>query len=179
MLRVTIPETEFYDEKKDEFITTKEQTLALEHSLVSISKWESIFHKSFMSSRDKTEDEVIEYIRCMTITQNVDPKIYRALPNKVIKEIQDYIQNPMSAQKFYDEKKTPSNEIITSELIYYWMIAYQIPFECEKWHIQRLMNLIKICSIKNAPPKKMSKNELMSRYASVNAMRRKSLGTSG
>ena len=179
MLRLDVPELEFYDEKKGEFIYLKPLTLSLEHSLVSISKWESIYHRPFLGKDEKTTDETLEYIRCMTITQNVDPKVYRALTPELMRQLTDYITNPMSATTFSNHNTKPDREVVTSELIYYWMTAYQIPFECEKWNIHRLMNLIKICSIKNAPPKKMSKSEILARNQSLNAARRAALGTKG
>lgn len=180
MLQITIPSTEFWDEQKEEFVYTKEKTLQLEHSLVSISKWESKWNKSFLSSKEKTTEEIIDYIRCMTITQNVDPEIYTRLSNRTIQQIYDYINAPMTATVFSDTgRKGGNRDIITSELIYYWMIALNIPFECQKWHLNRLLTLIRVCEIKNAPPKKMSKRETMSRNAALNAARRKKYNTKG
>lgn len=180
MLQITIPSTELWDEQKEEFVYTKEKTLQLEHSLVSISKWESKWNKSFLSSKEKTTEEIIDYIRCMTITQNVDPEIYTRLPNQTIQQIYDYINAPMTATVFSDTgRKGGNRDVITSELIYYWMIALNIPFECQKWHLNRLLTLIRVCEIKNAPPKKMSKRETMSRNAALNAARRKKYNTKG
>ena len=180
MLRITIPATELWDESKDEFINTKGQTLQLEHSLVSLSKWESKWCKPFISKDTKTEEEELDYIRCMTITQNVDPNVYKFIPNDIREEIKEYISAPMTATWFNEDKKGKSDsEQITSELVYYWMIAQNIPFECEKWHLNRLLTLIKVCNIKSQPPKKMSKKALMSRNAALNAARRKQLNTKG
>lgn len=180
MLQITIPSTELWDEQKEEFVYTKEKTLQLEHSLVSISKWESKWNKSFLSSKEKTTEEIIDYIRCMTITQNVDPEVYARLPNRTIQQIYDYINAPMTATVFSDTgRKGGNRDVITSELIYYWMIALNIPFECQKWHLNRLLTLIRVCEIKNAPPKKMSKRETMSRNAALNAARRKKYNTKG
>lgn len=180
MLQITIPSTELWDEQKEEFVYTKEKTLQLEHSLVSISKWESKWNKSFLSSKEKTTEEIIDYIRCMTITQNVDPEIYTRLSNRTIQQIYDYINAPMTATVFSDTgRKGGNRDVITSELIYYWMIALNIPFECQKWHLNRLLTLIRVCEIKNAPPKKMSKRETMSRNAALNAARRKKYNTKG
>lgn len=179
MLKINIPELELFDEATSEFTNIKPQLLSMEHSLVAISKWESIYHEPFLATENKTIEETLEYLKCMTITQNVNPLTYKALPSEVIEEITDYISNPMSATTFSNINQKPDREIVTSELIYYWMTAYQIPFECEKWNIHRLMNLIKICSIKNAPPKKMSKSEILARNQSLNAARRAALGTKG
>jgi hypothetical protein len=180
MLRITIPAVEQWDEAKQEFIYTKEQTLSLEHSLVSLSKWESKWCKPFLTKQEKTFEETLDYIKCMTITQNVDPEVYNYLTNENIEEINKYIEAPMTATYFSDDKivKT-SREQITAELIYYWMIALNIPFECQKWHLNRLLTLIKVCNIKNQPPKKRSKKEIMSRNAALNAARRKQLNTKG
>ena len=180
MLRITIPATELWDEDKEEFINTKEQTLQLEHSLVSLSKWESKWHKPFLSKDIKTEEENIDYIKCMTITQNVDPKVYDFIPNDIREKIKEYIEDKMTATWFNDEKSGKGgSEQITSELIYYWMITQNIPIKCEKWHLNRLLTLIKVCNIKNQPPKKMGKKALMSQRAQLNAARRKQLNTRG
>ena len=180
MLTITIPESEEFDSEKGEFLYGKEITLTLEHSLVSISKWESKWHKPFLSKDEKTREEVIDYVRCMTLTQNIDPSNYRRLTPDNFKEIEEYINNPMTATWFNEkEKGKPNRDIITSELIYYWMVALQIPFECQKWHLNRLLTLIRICNIKNAPPKKMSKKDILSRNHSLNAARRAAAGSKG
>lgn len=180
MLRITIPAAELWDEAKQEFVTTKEQTLQLEHSLVSLSKWESKWHKAFLGKQEKTSEEILDYIRCMTITQNVKPEIYKFFTNENIQQINDYIAAPMTATYFSNENQGGINrEIVTSELIYYWMIALNIPFECQKWHLNRLLTLIKVCNIKNTPPKKMSRQQIMSRNAALNAARRQKLNSRG
>lgn len=180
MLQVTIPANEGYNEATNEFITIKKQELVLEHSLVSISKWESKWNKPFLGKEQKTEEEVLDYIRCMTLTQNVDPNVYKLLPNDIIQQITKYIEAPMTATWFHEDKNKPSShETITSELIYYWMIALNIPFECQKWHLNRLLTLIRVCNIKNTPPSKMSKSELMARNRSLNAARKKANNTHG
>ena len=180
MLRILIPESELFNEQTGEFISVKKQTLQLEHSLVSLSKWESKWHKPFLGKEDKTFDETIDYIRCMTLSQNIDPNIYMFLTQENIKEINDYIGDPMTATTFSDDGNGRNNrEIITSELVYYWMVALNIPFECQKWHLNRLLTLIRVCNIKNTPPKKMSKRAVMSRNSALNAARRQQLGSRG
>lgn len=180
MLRITIPPAELFDSSKQEFFYTKEQTLLLEHSLVSLSKWESKWCKPFLTKQKKTVEETIDYIRCMTITQNVDPTIYNYLTNKNIEQVNEYIDAPMTATWFSDEPAKKSNgEQVTSEIIYYWMIALNIPFECQKWHLNRLLTLIKVCNRKNSPPKKMSMSETISRQRQLNAERKKKLNTKG
>jgi hypothetical protein len=181
MLEITIPAVEAYDEVNNEFITViNEQTLRLEHSLVSLAKWESKWRKPFLSQKQRTLEETIDYVKCMTITQNVDPMVYQCLNNSHIKQINDYIENPMTATTFVKEQGGKSNgERVTAELIYYWMISLNIPVEFQKWHLNRLLTLIKVCSIKNQPPKKMSRNEILSRNAALNAQRRQQLNTKG
>lgn len=182
MLRITIPSTEFWDEGKSEFITTPERTLQLEHSLVSISKWESKWNKVFLSTkREKTREETIDYIRCMTITQNVDPLVYYSLSDYNYAKIDEYIRSSMTATYFSedDEKGSGSKEEITSELIYYWMVTFNIPMECQKWHLNRLLTLIRICDIKNRPAKKRSRREIIQRNKRLNAERKKRLNSRG
>ena len=182
MLQITIPSTEQWDETTLEFVCTEEKTLQLEHSLVSLSKWESKWHKSFLNSnKEKTRAEMLDYVRCMTITQNVKPEVYACLTNENIQQINDYINDSMTATFFSDKKESSgfNHEVVTSELIYYWMIALNIPFECQKWHLNRLITLIKVCSIKNTPPKKMSRQHIMSRNAALNAARRKKMNSKG
>lgn len=180
MLQLTIPATELWDEEKQEFIQTKEHTLQLEHSLVSLSKWESKWNKAFLGRQPKTVEETLDYIRCMTLTKNVDSEIYKSITNDNIQMINKYIELPMTATTFLEEKNNGrSSETVTSELIYYWMISLNIPFECQKWHLNRLLTLIRVCNVKNAPPKKRSKRELMSRNAALNAARRKKFNTTG
>lgn len=180
MLIITIPATEEFDEIKGEFIYTKEQTLQLEHSLVSISKWESRWCKPFIDKKDKTFEETIDYIKCMTLNKNVTDDVYACLTKSNLDVINKYIGAPMTATYFSNnDRGKKNNEQITSELIYYWMIALQIPFECQKWHLNRLLTLIRVCNIKNSPPKKMSRREIASRNHALNAARRKQLNTKG
>lgn len=179
MLRITIPAQELYDETSQEFIYMKEQTLEMEHSLVSLSKWESKWHKPFLGANKKTSEEILDYVRCMTLTKNVDPSVYKFLTAANLKDIQSYIDDPMTATTFSNHGSGNSGEIITSEIIYYWMISSDIPFECQKWHLNRLIALIRVCSDKNKSPKKMSKKAIMNQNADLNAARRKQLNTKG
>jgi hypothetical protein len=181
MLQITIPANEQWDEEREEFVTTKEQRLKLEHSLISLSKWESKWCKPFLSNKEKSHEEILDYIKCMTLTKNVNPEVYNSLTNENIKQVNDYITAPMTATTFSENgvRKKANNEIFTSEVIYYAMTAYNIPFECEKWHLNRLITLIRVCGIKNEPPKKMSKRSIMSQNAALNAARRKKFNTKG
>lgn len=179
MLTITVPEREYYDDAKGEFSRVKEATLQLEHSLVSLSKWEAKWNKPFLSSDDKTEEEILDYIRCMTITQNVNKNIYYRLSRDNITKINEYINLPMTATTFSEKDNARNRDIITAEIIYYWMISLNIPLECQKWHLNRLLTLIKVCSIKNSPPKKMTKKEIMSRNRALNASRKRALGSRG
>lgn len=180
MLTIKIPKgRELFDEVNNEFITSKAQTLQLEHSLVSLSKWESEWCKPFLTKDVKTFEESIDYIRCMTITQNVDPIVYRFITNEEMDQVNRYIKAPMTATTFSNNKESINRDVITSEIIYYWMIALNIPFECQKWHLNRLLALINVCNIKNTPPKKMNKRDVMRRNRALNEARRKKLGTRG
>lgn len=173
MLKIEIPEQEYYDEVKGEFFTVKAHTLSLEHSLVSISKWESKWKKPYIDDKEKTDAEFRDYIRCMNMTQNVDPRVFDCLTYDKLNEIAQYINDPMSATWFSTKEKNKKNgEVVTSELIYYWMTALNIPMECQKWHLNRLLTLIRIAGEKNQPPKKMSKNDILKQNKALNAKRR-------
>lgn len=179
MLIIKIPASEMFNDATQEFIQVKEQTLQLEHSLVSLSKWESKWNKPFFSKTEKTLAETLDYIKCMTITQNVKPEVYSRLSASNIDEINKYIEAPMTATTFSNLNVGGSREIVTSEIIYYWMIALNVPMECQKWHLNRLLTLIRVCNIKNTPPKKMNRREIMNRNAALNAARRKQLNSKG
>ena len=180
MLTIVIPAMEMFDESKQEFINTKEQTLCLEHSLVSLSKWESKWCKPFLTKQEKTYEETIDYIKYMTLTPHVDPEVYNLLTNTNIAEINAYIKAPMTATTFSKGRSSGTGrEIITSEIIYYWMISLNIPFECQKWHLNRLLTLIKVCNAKNTPPKKMNRREILNRNHAINEARKKQLNTTG
>jgi len=180
-LSITIPGQEYYDEVNNEFKSIGDTNVTLEHSLISISKWEAKWHKSYLSTPDKTPEEIMDYIRCMTITPHVDPSVFDFLTQSNINEIVNYINDPMTATTFSDDKTdSTSKNIVTSELIYYWMIACQIPVAFEKWHINRLMTLIKVCEIKNNPDKKkMSKSQLYNRQRAINEANRKKFSSKG
>lgn len=179
-LTITVPGNELFDSKRGEFIEVKETKLTLEHSLISISKWESKWHKPYLSRDNKTQEEVIDYIRCMTLNPQVDQNVYRALTKQNIDDIVAYIGDTMTATTIKRENRKPSREIVTNELIYYWMTALNIPFDpCQKWHLSRLMTLIEVCSIKSQPPKKMSKAAAMKQQHSLNAARRAKYHTNG
>lgn len=180
MLEITIPGQEYFNEEKQEFFYDSAQNLLLEHSLVSISKWESKWCKPFLDGKEKSPEEIIDYVRCMTINKNVKDKVYSNLTDDNLKSINTYIENSMTATTFRnDNSSSGGREIITSELIYYWMVAYNIPFECEKWHLNRLLTLVRICNVKNNPPKKMSKQEVINRNRELNKSRRQQLNSNG
>ena len=181
MLTIKIEGSELWDEANAQFIDVKSQILQLEHSLVSISKWEAKWHKPFISTEKKTREETLDYIRFMTITQNVNPVVYSAITMAQMDEINAYIDNPMTAKTFRKaEGKGFAKHDVTSDDIYYFMVAYQIPFECQKWHLNRLMTLIKICDEKNQPEKKgMRRNEFARWRSKVNAARKSKYNTRG
>jgi len=179
MLKLYIPSRELFDESRGEFSHTKGHVLQLEHSLVSLSKWESKWEKPFLNQDKKTVNETLDYIRCMTITQNVDDAVYSSLTQEDVNKVNAYIEKPMTATTFRDEKGKINREIITSEIIYYWMIALNIPMECQKWHLNRLLTLINVCNIKNQPKKKMSTKEYLAQRRALNAARRKRHNSTG
>jgi len=179
-LPIHIPEKELFDEGTGKFITVKETNIVLEHSLISISNWESKWHKPYLSSEQKTPEEFISYLQCMCLTKNVNPNVFYTFDAENLKKVAEYITNPMTATTFKRQDQKKSREIITSELIYFWMTNFQIPFDpCEKWHINRLLTLIEIASIKNQPPKKMGKREAAQQRAALNASRRAKYNTRG
>lgn len=182
MLEILVPgHREFWDEASETFVYSddKDVTLRLEHSLISISKWESKWHVPFIES-EKNEEQILDYIKCMTLNPNVDESVYNRLTSENIKAINDYIANPMTATTIKDPaNKKRSTEKVTSELIYYWMIAYNVPVEFEKWHINRLIMLIRVCAAKNEPAKKMNPREIASQNRALNAARRARLHTKG
>lgn len=177
MLQIVIPGREFYNEKTEEFHETNPCTLVLEHSLLSVSKWESRMHKCFIDPfSEMTKDDTLEYIRCMIISpKEIDPYVFYGLNDKVIRSIFDYINDPMTGTTFSDDKnrRHVRPKKTSSEEIYWQMVEYGIPFEAEKWHLNRLMTLIKICGIKNTPSKKSKKGMDAVSRAQMNAARRK------
>jgi len=180
MLRIIIEGDELFNEETNEFETYNDTVVDLEHSLLSLSKWESKYQKPFLSKEQKTREEVFGYIQAMIVSPDIDPDVLHRCSSKNFQQIQDYIDSNETATTFGNmpERRGPG-EIVTSELIYYWMVAFTIPFECERWHLNRLFALIRICNNKNSNGPKMSRSELAKRNADLNAQRRKELGTKG
>ena len=177
MLILKIPEQEFFNQKTGEFSSCKACTLKLEHSLVSISKWETKWKKPFLTDGKKTPAEFIDYIRCMTINQDVPDEVYGLMGYENVKKVEEYIMDPATATTVTDLRKQRAgkSEIPTSELIYYWMISNGIPFECEKWRLNRLLTLIKVCNAKGNP-QQMSRQEIYQMNTALNNSRRKAMG---
>jgi hypothetical protein len=179
MLTITVPGVEHFDEDTEEFVSVGDVVLELEHSLVSLSKWEEIFEKPFLGKEDKTSDEVMAYIKLMTLSK-VPEEVFLKLSESNISDIDKYINAKRTATWFNEAPGAPpAREVITSELIYYWMVAFNIPFECQYWHLNKLFTFIRVCNIKQAKPKKMSRSELAQRNRELNAQRKKQLGTTG
>lgn len=181
MLEIHINGREMWDSEKEEFINTKGITLRLEHSLISISKWEAKYKRPFLSDGPKGLTETYDYIAFMSLDRNIDRTELEGITEEDYKKILEYINDPMTATKITQNghKKTGSNHVLTSEEIYYDMTALNIPFECEKWHLNRLLTLIQVASLKNEPPKKMSKGEIYRQNAELNRARRARLNSRG
>ena len=172
-IKIHIPKTELWDPIKEEFVEIKEQTILMEHSLLSVDKWESKWKKPYLSSDDKTPIEVIDYLRCMTITKDVNPYVYYAIPSDELKKIDEYIKDSMTATTFNNNApKSRKRDIITSEIIYWQMTQLNIPLEWERRHLNKLLTLIQVGAIKSQPPKKMSKSEIAKQNRALNAARR-------
>lgn len=180
MLKIQVKGRELFDEETLTFISAKDTVLHLEHSLISLAKWESKWHKPFLNNDQKTEEEMRDYIRCMTITQNVDPDVYYCMSEENLLEVKRYMEDPMTATWFNDKNNPKSRQkAVTAELIYYWMIALGIPLEWEKRHLNRLLTLIRVCNNENAPKKKMSKRDVYKQNAALNEARKQKWGTTG
>jgi hypothetical protein len=181
MLTITVPGIESYDETLDQFVSIGDVTLKLEHSLVSLSKWESEFEKPFLGKGEKTTEEILAYVRCMVLTPNPPEEFLAKLSKENLDDVNTYIERKMTATWFSEAPGAPktSREVVTAELVYYWMTVFHIPFECETWNLNRLFTLIRICNLKQEKPKKMSRAEIAARNRELNAQRRAQLGTTG
>lgn len=180
MLRIEINDDEFFDDDKQEFIKHEPYVMRLQHSLVSLSKWEEIFEKPFLNDKPKAESEILEYIKCMSLDDELSTEIIERLTDEHLEKINTYINAKMTATWFSKfAKKERASEIITSEVVYYWMFSFGIPKECEHWHLNKLLTLIQVFSAKNSPPEKLTQAEIIARNRELNAARRAELGTKG
>lgn len=180
MLRITVPAQEMWDEENEQFVYGDEVTLELEHSLLSLSKWESKHHKAFLTKKEKTAEEHLDYIKCMTLTEDVPDEVYARLTQENVDQIVAYIEDPMSATYYFDDKKqSSSRDVMTAEYIYYCMFANGIPLDFENRHLNKLIAIIKMCGLKNSPPKKMSKSDIANRHRQINAANRAKYHTKG
>lgn len=180
MLSITVPGHELFNDETEEFVTEGDVRLELEHSLASLSKWESLWEKPFLGGVEKSTEEATSYIKCMCLTPDIPPEVFLRLSQQNLQEINDYINAKMTATWFKEVAKSRNApEIITAELIYYWMIALQIPFETQYWHLERLFTLIKVVNLKNAPVKKTPRADLAAQRRELNAKRKAEYGTKG
>lgn len=179
MLKLVVPEREYFNESTQEFIQLKKQDLYLEHSLISLSNWESKWRIPFLGENKKTLEQTTDYFRCMSLSKDIDPIVFMTLPSDIVNQIKEYVEDPMTATWFTDNGEPPSREVLTSEVIYYMMIKLGIPMECQKWHFNRLMTLIKVCAIKESPEKKMGKQQILEKNRELNEARRSKFKTKG
>lgn len=179
MLELTIHGEEHFDEEKEIFFTVGDVKVELEHSLASISKWESVWEKPYLGPTEKTYEETLSYVKMMAVSNNVDDTLLAAFTSEHYEAINTYINAKMTATWFNDKNQKPSREVITAEIIYYWMVSLQIPFECQHWHLSKLLALIKVCSQKNAPAKKMGKSDLAAQNRALNEQRKRDMRTRG
>lgn len=178
-ITLVIPESkEMYDESTNTFVRFPAATIEIEHSLISLSKWESKWHKPYLSKDKRTAEEELDYVRCMTLTKNVDPNAYYGLTKANLEEIRAYVNDSMTATTFRESDKK-SRQIITNELIYHWMIECGIPFECQKWHLNRLLTLIRVRTEMKQDPKKIPKKDLYKRNTDLNKARRAAMNSKG
>lgn len=180
MLTVIVPGVDSFDEATEMFISSQEVTLELEHSLASLSKWESLWEKPFLGQSAKTDEETLSYIEQMCVTPNVPPDVFHRLPESVLRQINEYLNAKMTATWFYDDpNKAPSKEVLTAEVLYSWMVQFGIPIECDRWHLSRLLTLIRVRGEQSQPPKKMTQREILARNRRLNEQRKAQLRTSG
>lgn len=175
MLRIKVAAAQLWDEEREQFLSTDSTVVHLEHSLVSISKWESIYKRPYLVSQKFSQKETVDYIKCMCLDNDVSDEVFYTIygDSSLMKQIDDYINSSPTATTIYeDNNKKHKSEKVTSELIYYWMVANEIPFTCETWHIERLLTLIRVCNVKNQPPKKRSANDIYAQNKRLNAARR-------
>lgn len=183
MLGITVPAVELFDERTSKFISIKEETLLLEHSLASLSKWESLHEKPFLGKEEKSNEETLSYIKCMTISPVNDLDVYKRLSAGNHKDVGDYIDLKMTATWFNEsaesKPKGGTGEVVTAEIIYYWMVSLNVPLECQHWHLNRLLTLVKVINLKNAPPKKMGRRDAAAQRKALNEQNRAKMGTRG
>jgi hypothetical protein len=180
MLTLTVVTTEGFDEATNEFVDAESYNIELEHSLASLSKWESFFEKPFLIDKEKTQEEILWYIKAMCLSPDVPDWVFEKLSPKNFDEINKYINAKMTATWFKEEPNKPrSKEVITAEIIYHWMVALTIPFECQYWHLNRLITLVRVCNQKNEPAKKANQTDMAARRREMNEQRKRELGTRG
>lgn len=179
MLEITVPENEIYNSTTNTFVTVPSCVITLEHSLISVAKWESKWRIPYLSAKKRTGRQELDYIRCMAVGPVKDKHVFEVLSAENISQIREYIDEPMTATTFTKSERPASKDVVTSEVLYCRMFANNIPMECQKWHLNRLLTLIRVCDASAGPRQKMTKRQTATRYAEQNALRRAKYNTRG
>ena len=187
MVEIYIPKSQIIDEETGVVYTAeKDWKLALEHSLISVQKWEAKWHVAFLNKGTRTFEQTIDYLRCMTLTPNVPDEVYYCIPHTELKRVLEYVDDPMTATRINDGfdsgnsyGKKMGKDVITAEVIYNWMISLNIPTEYRKWHLNQLLTLIRVINAKNQPKKKRRMRDVLEEYKSINEANKRRFGTKG
>ena len=179
MLEITVPANEIYLPGENRFVAVPSCTLTLEHSLISIAKWESKWHIPYLNAKKRSRAQEFDYIRCMAVGPVKNEYVFLVLTPENIAQIRAYMEESMTATTFSKGQRSISREVVTAETLYCRMFANNIPMECQKWHLNRLLTLIRVCDAKNGPKSKMTKRQTAAHYAEQNALRRAKYNSRG
>jgi hypothetical protein len=173
--------TTLWDEETETFVEHIVSSIDFEHSLASMSKWESKWEQAFLGRTEKTAEQVYDYLSMMCLTPGVTREQILGLSQENFTQINEYIESQQTATKFAEQpNRRGSGEQITSDLVYYWMVAFRIPWEAQYWHLNKLLALVRICNAKQSgKTQKVPRHDTAQRNRDLNAERRKKYGTSG